>query len=121
MRKSLLSFLSVVFVVCAGIWGSLCARDSHTHLPHFYTIEHSAPHNLSPYNLSLPPATPSRDDELHRHLESFSAARSEEDALGLAGAHKKRQHMQDYADYISKPPIFYNRGILQSRERPELP
>ena len=118
MRKNL---LSVVFVFCAGIWGSLCARDTHTHLPHFYTIEHSASHNLSPYNLSLPSTTPQRDDELQRHLESFSAARSEEDALGLAGAHKKRQHMQDYADYISKPPIFYDRGILRSRERPELP
>lgn len=105
----------------ASLLGNLPAQDSHTYpAHHFYAI--AADHSTLE-NLSLSPAAPlpPHDDELHQHLKQWSASTKQENTLGLGSAHKKHDRMQDYADYISKPSVFYDRRILRSRDHPNVP
>lgn len=100
--------LWAIMMCCA----SLCALDSQREDIRGYLIADYS--TLQRTDTAPQP----HDDELRQHLETWAASKKAEDSLGVAGAHKKREYMQDYADYIAKPPIFYERKALQSRIRP---
>lgn len=50
----------------------------------------------------------SYDVELQQHLELWESLKDEdEDMLGLGKPYKKYEFIQDYTNYLSKPPLFY--------------